>query len=233
MSREGNEAVFHAIECPECQARLKLRNKPTAGKKIICPKCQMSFVCGAEEESAPAASLSRKTPAPPPEEEEEQEEEPVIKPKKKKKKGKSSGSGMGLIIGLSVGGLILVGGLVWGVMFLLNSGILGSKHETIIKNMISNMNELASALESVKDEGSAAAAAPRIVSTAGKLADIRKSMKDMKIAKSEDDRLKKKYEGELNKVGERIRSAGMKAGPIGSRDPTYRDAMMKMRELAF
>ena len=210
-----------------------MRNAPTPGKKIICPKCKESFVVG-EQEALPS-KLAPKKQAPPPIEDEEEELEETPKPKKKKKK--HSGSGPGLAIGLSVGGLILLGAIGYGVYFLFSNGflggILGSKHESVIKSLISNLEEMASVLESVKDESSAQAAAPRIVTISGKLSEQQKAMKEMKVAKAEDERLKKKYEEKLRAATVRLGTAGFNAGVKGGRDPTFRDAIRKMQQLRY
>ena len=233
MSSDGTESEFFAIQCSNCLAKLKVRNAPTPGKKIICPKCKESFIVG-EQEALPSKPAPKKqAPAPMEDEEEELEESP--KPKKKKKK--QSGSGSGLAIGLSVGGLILLGALGYGVYFLISNGflgsILGSKHESIIKSLISNLEEMASVLESVKDESSAQAAAPRIVTISGKLSEQQKAMKEMKVAKAEDERLKKKYEEKLRAATVRLGTAGFNAGVKGGRDPTFRDAIRKMQQLRY
>ena len=233
MSSDGTESEFHAIQCSNCLAKLKVRNAPTPGKKIICPKCKESFIVG-EQEALPSKPAPKKQ-APPPIEDEEEEQEESPKPKKKKKK--QSGSGSGLAIGLSVGGLILLGALGYGVYFLISNGflgsILGSKHESIIKSLISNLEEMASVLESVKDESSAQAAAPRIVTISGKLSEQQKAMKEMKVAKVEDERLKKKYEEKLRAATVRLGTAGFNAGVKGGRDPTFRDAIRKMQQLRY
>jgi len=233
MSSDGTEAEFYAIQCSNCLAKLKVRNAPTPGKKIICPKCKESFIVG-EQEALPSKPAPKKQ-APPPIEDEEEELEETPKPKKKKKK--QSGSGSGLAIGLSVGGLILLGALGYGVYFLISNGflgsILGSKHESIIKSLISNLEEMASVLESVKDESSAQAAAPRIVTISGKLSEQQKAMKEMKVAKVEDERLKKKYEEKLRAATVRLGTAGFQAGVKGGRDPTFRDAIRKMQQLRY
>ncbi|MFN0052971.1 MAG: DUF1559 domain-containing protein [Planctomycetales bacterium] len=39
-----------SVECPNCQARLKLKNRNAVGKKVPCPKCQQSFVVEAPPE---------------------------------------------------------------------------------------------------------------------------------------------------------------------------------------
>ena len=230
MSSDGTESEFYAIQCSNCLAKLKVRNAPTPGKKIICPKCKESFIV--VEQGAPPSKPAPKKQAPPPIEDEEEELEETPKPKKKKKK--QSGSGSGLAIGLSVGGLILLGALGYGVYFLISNGflggILGSKHESVIKSLISNLEEMASVLESVKDESSAQAAAPRIVTTYSKLVDLQKAMREMKVAKVEDERLKKKYEEKLKAANIRLRTAGMNAGLKGGKDPTWRDAIMKMQQ---
>ena len=233
MSSDGTEAEFFAIQCSNCLAKLKVRNAPTPGKKIICPKCKESFIVG-EQEALPSKPAPKKQ-APPPIEDEEEELEETPKPKKKKKK--QSGSGPGLAIGLSVGGLILLGAIGYGVYFLFSNGflggILGSKHESVIKSLISNLEEMASVLESVKDESSAQAAAPRIVTISGKLSEQQKAMKEMKVAKVEDERLKKKYEEKLKAATVRLGTAGFQAGVKGGRDPTFRDAIRKMQQLRY
>ncbi len=235
MSSDGTESDFYAIQCSNCLAKLKVRNAPTPGKKIICPKCKESFIVG-EQEALPSKPAPKKQ-APPPMEDEEEEQEEIPKPKKKKKKKKQSGSGSGLAIGLSVGGLILLGALGYGVYFLISNGflggILGSKHESVIKSLISNLEEMASVLESVKDESSAQAAAPRIVTISGNLLEQQKAMKEMKVAKVEDERLKKKYEEKLRAVTVRLGTAGFQAGVKGGRDPTFRDAIKKMQQLRY
>jgi hypothetical protein len=233
MSSDGTESDFYEIQCSNCLAKLKVRNAPTPGKKIICPKCKESFVVG-EQEALPSKPAPKKQ-APPPIEDDEEELEEAPKPKKKKKK--QSGSGSGLAIGLSVGGLILLGAIGYGVYFLISNGflegILGSKHESVIKSLISNLEEMASVLESVKDESSAQAAAPRIVTISGKLSEQQKAMKEMKVAKVEDERLKKKYEEKLKAATVRLGTAGFQAGVKGGRDPTFRDAIRKMQQLRY
>ena len=232
MSSDGTESEFYAIQCSNCLAKLKVRNAPTSGKKIICPKCKESFIVG-EQEALPSKPALKKQ-APPPIEDEEEEQEEAPKPKKKKKK--QSGSGSGLAIGLSVGGIILLGALGYGVYFLISNGFLGSKHESVIKSLISNIEEMASVLESVKDESSAQAAAPRIVTISGKLSEQQKAMKEMKemkVAKVEDERLKKKYEEKLKAAIVRLGTAGFNAGVKGGRDPTFRDAIRKMQQVRY
>ena len=92
MSSDGTESEFYAIQCSNCLAKLKVRNAPTPGKKIICPKCKESFIVG-EQEALPSKPAPKKQ-APPPIEDEEEEQEEAPKPIKKKKKQRGSGSGL-------------------------------------------------------------------------------------------------------------------------------------------
>jgi hypothetical protein len=86
MSSDGTESEFFAIQCSNCLAKLKVRNAPTPGKKIICPKCKESFIVG-EQEALPSKPAPKKQ-APPPIEDEEEEQEESPKPiKKKRRKG--------------------------------------------------------------------------------------------------------------------------------------------------
>ncbi len=90
-------------------------------------------------------------------------------------------------------------------------------------------NQMASVIESVKDESSAQAALPKIISITVKLAELSKTMKDMKITKAEDARFKIKYEGQIRDSGIRIGKALLNIGRIGVKDPAFRDAVMKIQ----
>src|SRR5205085_2115865 len=40
----GEDAIMlAAVLCPKCQARLRTKEEPLAGKKLRCPKCQHAF----------------------------------------------------------------------------------------------------------------------------------------------------------------------------------------------
>ena len=233
MSSDGTESDFYEIQCSNCLAKLKVHNAPTPGKKIICPKCKESFVVG-EQEALPSKPAPKKQ-APPPIEDDEEELEETRKPKKKKKK--QSGSGPGLAIGLSVGGLILLGAMGYGVYFLRANGFLGRiqvrVNESVIQGLITNLEELASVLESVKDESSAQTAAPRIVTISGKLLELGNVVRKMTIVTVEDERLKKKYEEKIGAAHVRFGTARKNAGVKGGRDPTFREAIKKMELLHY
>jgi hypothetical protein len=54
------------VECPECQATLKLPPTATPGKKIRCPKCKVPFTVPDPEEEAITTSPRRKPARPAP-----------------------------------------------------------------------------------------------------------------------------------------------------------------------
>ena len=83
MSSDGTESEFFAIQCSNCLAKLKVRNAPTPGKKIICPKCKESFIVG-EQETLPSKPAPKKE-APHPVEDEEEELEEIPSPKRKRR----------------------------------------------------------------------------------------------------------------------------------------------------
>ena len=66
------------VTCTECNAKLRLKNSPTPGKKIICPKCKSSFTIPEPEEVVEELEL-----------ETEEEQEPVRTKSKGKKRSKS------------------------------------------------------------------------------------------------------------------------------------------------
>ena len=134
-----------SITCSECDARMTLKATTAVGAKVKCPKCNtVNQVKGPKDADPPARKkTSSVTSAPParrqrpddvedaenrrrrskaavPDNDEDEDDRP------RKRKSKSEGSNAGLIIGLSVGGGVLVLGLV--VVLILVLG--GKKDDT-------------------------------------------------------------------------------------------------------
>lgn len=137
------------VACPQCGAKLKLKDSSAAGKKLRCPKCQEVFVVpaagaagksGAKKPAKPKddfdfGGISEDDYEPPPSEEGEEEEldelpqSPVAKRKAgakggSKKKRASSGPGVGKIAALAalvLLGIGLVGGIGYGVYLFVQS----------------------------------------------------------------------------------------------------------------
>jgi hypothetical protein len=125
------------IACPDCNKTLQIRSGITAGTKMRCPACQVVFPVPAAEpeeafEEAPARANGRGTAAAPNRRREHDDDDDA--PRRPRKKKKKQGSNLGLILGLSIGGGVLVLGVVAFVIvgFATNwfSGSGGSKSKT-------------------------------------------------------------------------------------------------------
>jgi hypothetical protein len=84
-----------------------------------------------------------------------------------------------------------------------------SAHEKLLKEGLGQLNELAEALEGVNDQPSADAALPKIEGIAKRMEDWQKRMKTAtpEVSKSEDEKLKAKYDPEMKKAQERLGKA--------------------------
>jgi hypothetical protein len=108
----------------------------------------------------------------------------------------------------------------------------GSKHEKVVKGLIDQLNELGDALESVKDKESAKAAAVRINKVCDRLKELAKEYEDLpKPSKAEDERLKKKYEGDLKKAAERVQKVAFDAGAKSQGEPDFLKAALRLQEV--
>lgn len=209
----------YIVTCTECSTKLRLKNPPTPGKKINCPKCKSSFTI---PEPEVVEELELET---------EEEQEPVRTKSKGKKRSKSGGN-LPFLIGVGFGTFLLVTGLGFGAWKLWPM-LFGSKHETALLNVIKSMNDLGAILESVQDDSSAKDAAPKITSTGGRLKTEFDQLKALpKPSKSEDERLKAKYETKLNEAKSRMMKASKTAGFKGAREPSFRDAINQMRSIS-
>lgn len=99
-----------SLRCPECEAVLKMANRPAEGKKVKCPKCSTAFVASDNEDTpavkagpAPVKNRSKRADR---EDDDERDERPRSVAKKK------SGSKAGLFIGLGVAAVALLACIV-------------------------------------------------------------------------------------------------------------------------
>jgi hypothetical protein len=90
-----------------------------------------------------------------------------------------------------------------GVLMVSAPGCGGNDPESLIKQSISDMNALADALEKKEPTDKLKSAAEKLKGTIDKL-------KNMKLSKDEDERLKKKYEKELTDASMKMISAAGK-----------------------
>src|SRR5688500_3202676 len=80
-------------------------------------------------------------------------------------------------------------------------------HEKAAKDLVSAMSELNGILDDVKDESSAASAGSQIDAVAGKVKAVAERLKTLPSPKaSENEAVKKKYEPQIKKEGERFQA---------------------------
>ena len=133
------------IQCPECQARMRLKQPPASGAKLKCPKCQAVFRYEDEEEDyedeieeAPKRSTAKRSPA------------------GKKRSKKSSANVLPVVIGGGVGvGLVALAVVLW-MVFLIDP------MTRIHQDMLRTVNSAKATLDEVTTAAEADAAATKI-----------------------------------------------------------------------
>lgn len=88
-------------------------------------------------------------------------------------------------------------------------------HETVIEDMLTNMNDLASILATVKDKASADKAEPELKAASKKMDELHKQMEAMKQpSKEAEAALKQKYEKDLDAAGKELGKEMMRISKI-------------------
>lgn len=107
-----------------------------------------------------------------------------------------------------------------------------ARHEAVIKGAIELLNELADALEGVKDRASARVAAVKIDKVCDRLGELSREAESLpRIRKVEDERLQKKYEREIRKASDRMETAAFRAAPNSGGDPAFLKAVARLEEV--
>jgi hypothetical protein len=162
-------------------------------------------------------------------EEDDEDDRPVRRKKKRKKKGISAG----LLIGLIGGGVAVLAGIGVLLIFLLGGG--GSpysRHEAAAREVIALMNELAAALESVKDQNSARAAASRINSVCDRMEALSRRVKALpKLTAEEDRKLQNSLKGDMDAIAQRVVVATPQAAANARGEQTLVAAAKRLQSL--
>jgi hypothetical protein len=166
------------------------------------------------------------------EDEDEFDDRPPRRERLRREPAPKSGKA-GLIVGLAVGGSVLLIGLVVGVFFLVRSfGDAYSKHEAASQDALKLLTELADAMESVKDPESAKVAAVRINKVCDQLEELEKRVKALpKLSAADDDRLKKKFQPEVDKINQRAAKAAFQAGANSRGEPSFLAAVKRLEQV--
>ena len=88
----------------------------------------------------------------------------------------------------------------------------GDSPESITKDMIKAMNEMADVLESIKDKDSAEKAKPKLEALSKKMKDLKERADKLKVDDKKKKELEEKYKDEVAKAGMRLFGALAKVG---------------------
>ncbi len=108
------------ITCTECDASLTVSDPVAPGKKIRCPKCQAIFrIPETALEAAPAKSkLARRPEVDDADRDDDYDSRPSRGRRRQREK---TGMGAGVLIGIIAASVLLMGGVGFGVFWLVNS----------------------------------------------------------------------------------------------------------------
>ena len=119
--------------------------------------------------------------------------------------------------------------LIWGAGLALLVVACSSSNspEGIMKDTLGMMNDMTSALASIKDEASAKAAIPKLEELAKKGEDIKKRAEELKtkLTKEDEEALKKKYEPQLKEATEKLMKETFRVATV----PGAAEAMKAMQ----
>ncbi len=103
-----------------------------------------------------------------------------------------------------------------------------AKYEALVDETFTVYTDLADALESVKDDASATAAAKKIHSAFDHLEEIGKKAHALpKLSQSDTEMLEKKYRSDLKKLSKRVESAGFQAGKYAGKNKDLLNAIKR------
>jgi predicted Zn finger-like uncharacterized protein len=165
------------------------------------------------------------------EEEDDEGEDRPVRRKKRRKKAAGSGGTIVLTVALVMGGLVVLGGLGVGIYFAVHAlADSYGKNEAAAKETISVLNELADALESVKDPPSARLAAARIEAVCDRMEQLATRIKGLpKLSPEDDKKLEQQFKAEITRINERIVKVAFQAGVNSKAEPAFMSAANRLK----
>jgi hypothetical protein len=101
----------------------------------------------------------------------------------------------------------------------------GDSPEALMKDTLSNMKEMSGVLQSVKDETSAKAAAPKLKAIGARMQDLAKRGKDMNLSQEQQTALVEKYKPQMEEAVKGMFPEMMRIGMLGIKDQEFNDAL--------
>jgi len=202
--------------CGSCGKTYSL-NEKYAGKRLPCKECGEPFQVGPaddfedfEDEFDPAPRRPRRSAAPPPRRgaPKRRSAPPAKRPRKKTKKKRRSSGPNGAVIGISAG----VGVVAIALMVVLMLTAFGDSPESLLKEMLATLEEMAETMEGIEDADSAKAAVPKIERIGDRLVSIGEKMLEAGDSLSEEEEkvLEEKYKDRLAEVQRRLSKASFR-----------------------
>jgi hypothetical protein len=107
-----------------------------------------------------------------------------------------------------------------------------SKNEAVGKDMMQVLNDLADALESVKDQESAKAAAKKINEICDRMEALGKKAEALpKVTQAEKEKLDKQFNPQAEKLMPRLIAAGASARAKGGDEPDFQNALKRLESV--
>lgn len=221
--------------CPECGTILRTATPLPPGSSAQCPTCGVVFKIpgSAPRRSRPEPEssrerLSRERSRPMPRDEDESEKPRPARRRKKIVK-KSDGSFVWLILGLMICGVGLVSCVGLGVAIYAFGPSMGmtffDSHDAVVRDQLRALDEMATIVESIRDQPSAEAARPRLRALRPRMEALRKRADALGQPTPEvRDRLQAKYRSEMERVTGRLSASMLRIIFV----PGARDALAEL-----
>jgi hypothetical protein len=122
-------------------------------------------------------------------------------------------------------------GFVFACLVISISGCGGGygKAEEATKEVISSMNDISAALETVKDKETAKAAAPKIEAAAARFKAATKKAEGVKGTQAEKEKLEKEYLPKIQEASARMMKATMAAALSSGGEPSLQKALSSLK----
>jgi hypothetical protein len=101
----------------------------------------------------------------------------------------------------------------------------GDSPDSVMQDALSCAKEMGTVMQSVKDEASAQAAAPKLKAIGGRMQDIEKRQKALNLSKEEETALQAKYKPQMEEIAKGLLPDMMRVMTMGIKDKDFNDAL--------
>ena len=101
----------------------------------------------------------------------------------------------------------------------------GDSPDSVMQDYLSCAKEMGTVMQSVKDEASAQAAAPKLKALGARMQDIEKRQKALNLSKEEETALQAKYKPQMEEIAKGLVPDMMRVMTMGIKDKDFNDAL--------